>query len=546
VTVGLLLEAGAYATAVDERLSAWTIERFAARLWEKDPTLWSAEPVPELEDRLGWLDLPTRMGKKVEGLEAFGREVSGGGFRHVVVLGMGGSSLAPEVYQAVFGNRPEYPELLVLDSTHPSSVLAIEQEISLAHTLFIVSSKSGTTIETLSFFRYFWDRAANESKAPGDHFVAITDGGGPLESLAAERSFRRVFNPPADVGGRYSALTEFGLVPAAAIGVDLHQLIEGADRAARMCGPNTVTAHNPGLALGAFLGELAIAGRNKATFLAPPSLRPLVAWVEQLVAESTGKDQTGIAPVGGDEGAATLGHDRALVVIGLENDASRGHLAPRGDRSPPAAHLRLGSVADLGGAMFVLEVAIAAASSALTINPFDQPDVQVAKDLARRAMDGGLDAGQVEEVDALDARLQERIAEWLRGIQPPEYVGLHAYLPPTAATRVALETARAAIRDERGVAAMFDFGPRFLHSTGQLHKGGPPVGRFLQVIDRAVPHLDVPETDFGFEDLIAAQAIGDIKALQDRGQQVLRVNLGATGAEGLETVMTAVVAAAKQ
>jgi len=543
VTVGVWGEAGPHQAAVDERLAAWAAESFAIRLWEKDPTLWSAEPVAELEDRLGWLDLPGRMNGLIPDLKSFGSDTAGRGIRHVVVLGMGGSSLAPEVFQAVLGNRPSHPELLVLDSTHPGAVQALAERITLTKTVFVVSSKSGTTLETLSFFRYFWERVAAETESPGGQFVAVTDPGSALETLAKDRGFRRIFNAPSDVGGRYSALTEFGLVPAAAIGADLASLADGAGRAALSCGPKVAVAENPGLSLGAFLATLAAAGRNKATFLAVPRLRPLVPWIEQLVAESTGKDQRGIVPVGGDDGATEFGSDRAFVAIDLVDDTLDADVAAVENSGHPVARLRLDRVSDLGGAMFVLEIAVAAAGAALGIHPFNQPDVQLAKGLARRAMDGDLDTAGVVQRDALDPSLVEYLREWLDGITAPEYVGIHAYLPPTVATRAALETARSAIRDGRHVAATSDFGPRFLHSTGQLHKGGPPVGRFLQVIDQPHPHLDVPESDFSFEKLIGAQALGDYQALRERGQRVLRVSLGDSGAEGLQAVMSAVVEA---
>ncbi len=545
MTVRVTGEAGPHQAAVDDLIAAWAADGFATRLWEKDPTLWSAEPVAELADRLGWLDLPGRMNALIPDLESFGSEIAGRGFRHVVVLGMGGSSLAPEVFQAVLGNRPSHPELRVLDSTHPGAVQALAERITHTNTLFVVSSKSGTTLETLAFFRYFWNRVAADMESPGENFIAVTDPGSALEALATDRGFRRIFNAPSDVGGRYSALTEFGLVPAAVIGADLTSLAEGARKAVLSCGPEVAVAENPGLALGAFLGTLAAAGRNKATFLAAPRLRPLVPWIEQLVAESTGKDQRGILPVGGDDGATKFGSDRAFVAIELGDDALEAEVAALENSGHPVARLRLDRVSDLGGAMFVLEIAVAATGAALGIHPFNQPDVQLAKGLARRAMDGDLDTAGVAPRNALDPGLAEHVRKWLDGITAPEYVGIHAYLPPTVATRAALETARSAIRDGRRVAATYDFGPRFLHSTGQLHKGGPPVGRFLQVTDRPHPHLDVPESDFSFQKLIGAQALGDYQALRARGQRVLRVSLGDTGAEGLEAVVGAVVDASQ-
>ena len=544
MTTSLSIEPGAYTSNVAERLADWKRSGFASRLWDKDPTLWSRDAVPELDDRLGWLDLPARMVDIRADLVAFGQEVVEAGFRQVVVLGMGGSSLAPEVFQAVLGNRPPHPALIVLDSTHPAAVVGVADAIPIASTLFIVSSKSGTTLETMSFFRYFWSKVVDVSNAPGTQFVAVTDPGSTLEELAVERKFRRVFRAPSDVGGRYSALTEFGLVPAATIGADLDALEMGARSATKACGPDRIGDQNPGIALGAYMGELALAGRDKATFLAPPALQPLVAWIEQLVAESTGKDRRGIVPIGGDEEARNLGEDRAVIVLDLAEQTLDDELESLRQSSMPLAHLRLAGPQDLGGAMFILEVATAAAGAAIGIHPFNQPDVQLAKNLARRAMAGELDGEEVVEVSVLDPSLNDHVGGWLDGVAAPEYVGIHAYLPPTRATRAALGAARRAVRDGKGVAATFDFGPRFLHSTGQLHKGGPATGRFIQVIDHAEPQLLVPETDYTFGKLIAAQALGDYQALVERGQKVLLVSLGDSGAEGLEALLVAVAQAA--
>jgi transaldolase/glucose-6-phosphate isomerase len=353
-----------------------------------------------------------------------------------------------------------------------------------------------------------------------------------------------VFNAPPDVGGRYSALTEFGLVPAATIGVDLYRLRMSALETAGHCGSRVKPGDNPALALGAFLGELADAGIDKATFLTSRRYRPLVAWIEQLVAESTGKERRGIVPIGGDDNSVEFGPDRTFIVID-EPDDSLDEVADNllAD-GRTLTRLTLDDPTDLGGAMFILEMAVAGAGAILEINPFNQSNVQLAKELARQAMAGDLDTSDVEQVDVGDPGLGDHLAEWLRGLVPPGYVGIHAYLPPTAATRSAFETARRSIRDGRGVATTFDFGPRFLHSTGQLHKGGPGGGRFLQVIDEPDTDVDVPETGFSFGRLINAQALGDHQALQDNGRSVLFVNLGGTGADGLSTLLEAIAAAA--
>ncbi len=529
------------------RLQGWDDAEFAARLWAKDPTLWSAEPQPELIDRLGWLGLAARLTDHLEQLEAFGAEVVAAGFRHVVVLGMGGSSLAPEVYQATFGNAPGHPELLVLDSTHPSSVAAVADSIDLDTTLFIVSSKSGTTLETLSFFRCFWDRVGAVTDTPGDHFVAVTDPGSTLAELAAERGFRHTFLAPPDVGGRYSALTEFGVVPAAAIGTDLAALQTAAAEATSQSAPGVTASESAGLRLGATLGELTLAGRDKVTFVTADGLAAFPAWIEQLIAESTGKDQTGIIPVGGEPVAAAsaYGSDRTFVILEFAADPLDDTAAALSAADHPVIRVRLDSTADLVGAMFLFEVAVAAAGAVLGIHPFNQPDVQLAKELARRAMDGDLDTADVIEHDALEPDLEDTIRAWLAGIGPGEYVGIHAYLAPTPETAATLQEARLAIRDARHVATTLDFGPRFLHSTGQLHKGGPNTGRFLQVIDHPAPMVPVPETNYDFGKLVGAQALGDHQALRGRDRSVLLVCLGDSGATGLTALRDAVVAAAR-
>jgi len=542
VTVSVSIEAGSVAGAVEARLAGWADARFGERLWSKDPTLWFDESVDEIENRLGWLDLPNQIPPRAADLSRFAGRIRLDGIEAVVVLGMGGSSLAPEVFQGVFGNAKGHPRLHVLDSTHPAAVRTIEDQVDLSSTLFVVSSKSGTTLETLSFFRYFWEKVSKLETDPSRHFVAITDAGSSLDRLAEERGFRNTFHAPPDVGGRYSALTEFGLVPAAAIGVDLDLLYASAKSAAEECGRDVAVDKNPALVLGAFLGEAARAGRDKATFVSSPALRPISAWIEQLVAESTGKSGTGIVPIIGDERATNLGGDRAIVSIEQVGEPSVAAVESAATQGHPTAQVRLADLHDLGGAMFLLEMAVAAAAAILEIHPFNQPDVQLAKKLARDAMSGDLDSEGVVEVAALDPDLGGEVSRWLAEAVPPRYVSIQAYLPPTAAVAAGMETVRRLIRDATGTATSFAFGPRFLHSTGQLHKGGPP-GLFLQVVDDATDALSVPESAFTFNELIAAQSLGDYGALRQRGHGVLRVGLGDSGAQGLEALVDAVVAA---
>jgi transaldolase/glucose-6-phosphate isomerase len=527
------IELGGYTQQVTPRLTRAASEKVASRIWQKDHTVWSLSPLPELADRLGWLSLPETMRALVPELTAFADQVAAERFSHVVLLGMGGSSLAPEVFQSTFGGRPGRPSLIVLDSTHPDAVRAVERRIDLGRTLFVVSSKSGGTSETMSFFRYFWSRyGAGEA---GTHFVAITDPGTSLETLARERGFRRVFQAPPDVGGRYSALTVFGLVPAALIGVDLSGLLDGALAMAAASGPGKEGADNPSVALGVALGTLARGGRNKLTLFASRSIAQLPAWIEQLVAESTGKQGVGIVPVDGEplREAARYGADRVFVSIAVKGEQDQrvaATLSSLAGLGHPVITIELGRPLDLGQEFFRWEMATAVAGAQLGIHPFDQPDVQVAKELARRAMERAQgEDGPGAGSPALDdpQAWRDAVSAWLESASPEDYIGVQAYLAPTEGMAAALGSLRERLGRRTGLATTCGFGPRFLHSTGQLHKGGPNSGLFLQLTDRPAADLPVPETSYTFGQLIRAQAAGDAAALGQRGRRVLGVDLGA-------------------
>jgi transaldolase / glucose-6-phosphate isomerase len=532
-----------YQRRVDRRLKDWQNAQFAARVWQKDDTLWSKEPQPELTDRLGWLELPENMEKQVGGLTAFAGQVKADGIKHVVLLGMGGSSLAPEVFQQTFGNASGYPELRVLDSTHPAAVKAVEARIDLARTIFLVSSKSGTTTETNSFFYYFWDKLKQIDANPGAHFVAITDPGTPLEKLATERNFRATFSAPPDVGGRYSALTVFGLVPAALIGVNIGEILARARSMAAACGPAAADGSNPGLILGAALGELALRKRDKVTFLCSPSLAAFPAWAEQLIAESTGKDRKGIVPVANENLAAPekYANDRFFVYLRLEADENHAldrQVAALQANGHPVARIELNDKRDLGQEFFRWEFAVAAAGAALGIHPFNQPDVQLAKDLARKAMDSAGVSKRArkprEEVAVADSdALRNGVASWLAKKKARDYVAVQAYIEPSADHLERLKGICALIQERLGVAATLGFGPRFLHSTGQLHKGGPKSVLVLQIVDQLAENLSVPETNYTFDALIQAQALGDFAALKQRRRRIIRINLGDDTTSGL-------------
>jgi len=434
----------------------------------------------------------------------------------------------------------------VLDSTHPDAVTALADDLNLERTLFVVASKSGTTTETLSFFRYFWDRVSGVTDTPGDHFVANTDPGSNLEELAEERDFRAVFLAPSDVGGRYSALTPFGLVPAALMGIDIKELLDRAWSAEAGSDFCVEAPNNSGLELGAALGELAEAGRDKVTFVTSPTLDSFPAWQEQLIAESTGKDDTGIVPVADEplDDPDHYGDDRAFVYFYLDGEQDRdtiGTLDALDEAGHPVISVRLNDRYDLAREMYRWEMGVAAAGAVLGIHPFNQPNVEAAKRLARQAMqsDDGTD-GETRTIAANDVgTLEKALADWLGNADDTSYLGVQAYLAPSNETTAALNDLVTALRNRTGLATTLGYGPRFLHSTGQLHKGGPPNGLFLQLVDAPRNDVPVPETDYTFRELIAAQATGDYQALQEADRTVLRVRVDASSLGDLaETIQT--------
>lgn len=540
----LTLEIGDFKNQVEARLKLWREESFTRRLWAKDPTLWVSESQPEISNRLGWLVLPEMMYERLEDLISFADQVKSQEISHVILLGMGGSSLAPDIFQRTFGNARGYPELIVLDSTHPSAVLSVEERLDLRSTLFLVSSKSGTTLETLSLFRYFWKKVEEVTERPGHHFVAITDPGTSLAQLAKERGFRRLFEASADVGGRYSAFTYFGLVPAVLIGLDVHKMLDRAWIAAENCAFCVSEKSATGIILGAAIGEIA-KRRDKLTFMASPAISSFPDWVEQLIAESTGKDGKGILPVVSEPSDSPLeyGHDRFFVFLVLEEEKNP-KLDEWGETLRKAGHpvvwLELKDKFDLGREIFAWEVAVACAGSVLGIHPFNQPDVQLAKDFTWRAMEGGRQQVKDEEegVETLPVseqkKLERAIKNWVSQAQEGDYVAIQAFLNPTPKTTTALQDIRREFFKRTKLATTLGYGPRFLHSTGQLHKGGRNNGLFIQVIDEPAENLPIPATDYDFNTLIRAQSLGDYQALKQRGRRVLRIDLKGDGEEGLK------------
>ncbi len=479
----------------------------------------------EIEDRLGWLTVSEAMLELAPELNEFAAECRSDGFTDVVLLGMGGSSLGPEVIRRSYahagpGALGDGLRLQVLDSTHPDRIAAVQESIDIAHTLFIVSSKSGGTIETLSHYRHF------ATLAEPRQFVVVTDPGSPLQKLASDDGLRRTFLNPPDIGGRYSVLSLFGLVPAALMGVDVEVLLHGCQVAEQNCAHHDSSESNSGLWLGAALGELARHGRDKLTFIVAEPIESFGLWVEQLVAESTGKHGRGILPVA-DEPLGdpdVYGEDRVFVYL-RNTDSPDEQLDDAVEKLGSAGHptftLATHGPTDLGRVFFLAEFAVAVAGWALEINPFDQPNVQEAKDNTKRVLDG-LPTHPIPNPPVAD---DQALEELLGDAEPPHYVAIMGYLNPSDELDSAVASLRSAIRDATGAAVTFGYGPRFLHSTGQLHKGGPPNGRFLQLVDQPREDIDIPGAAYSFATLIAAQSAGDLQTLRDHGLAAERVHL---------------------
>jgi hypothetical protein len=540
--------------AIAERLARWDDERVAERLWAKDGSLWagSGKPAQELTRWLGWLDLPASMGGRVAELEHLARDVREDGYARAAVLGMGGSSLAPELFARTFPGSGL--ELRILDSTHPDAVREFRDWAQASRTLFCVSSKSGSTTEPNAF------HAAMSAFAPALDFLAITDPGSSLADVARGQEFRGIVDGPPDVGGRYSALSVFGLVPAVLHGVDLDALLGRAQAMADAC--HRPASANPGLRLGAFMGEAALAGRDKLTIIATRRLASFGDWAEQLIAESTGKAGRGIVPIVGEplQDAERYGADRAFVVITLDEPAAPelAELAELADLASaleglghPVTRIGIGDPYELGGEFVRWEVATAAAGIILEIDPFDQPNVQESKDATRELLeafraDGRLPAAvPLAERDGISADGDPgvlgapgdpvaAVTELLGRVGAGDYIALLAYLPRTTVEVERLQRIRAQLGAGSGVATTLGFGPRFLHSTGQLHKGGPPSGVYLQLTAEPERDLPIPGWAETFGTLVAAQALGDLRSLQARGRRALRLH----GAD-TDTLLTA-------
>jgi transaldolase/glucose-6-phosphate isomerase len=503
-----------YEEPVTKRVKRAADEDVERRIWAHDGTLWAPEGTPEVTNRLGWLTIGSKMLEDLDSIQGLAEDVRAEGYTDAVLLGMGGSSLAPEVFRrSLKSPGPDALRLHVLDSTDPAQARAVADAIDLDKTLFIVSSKSGGTIETLTQFEYFHSRQPD-----GKHFVAITDPGSGLLELAQKHGFRRAFENDPDIGGRYSALSYFGLVPAALAGVDVGAVLETGEVAVQNCEQRD---GNIGLWLGLALGELALHGRDKLTFVIDDPIGSFGLWAEQLVAESTGKQGRGILPIA-DEPLAdpgSYGSDRVFLHLADEEAPDDEHakaMAGLSKAGHPVLTLRAHGVEDLGRIYFLFEFATAVAGWVLEINPFDQPNVQEAKDNTARVLERG--AGDVDEGD---------VSALLEGLEPPGYVAILGFLPYSDAVDAAIERLRARLIERFGVATTWGYGPRYLHSTGQFHKGGPATGRFLELVHDSDDDLEIPGRSFGFRTLISAQADGDLQTLRDHGLSAARVRLSA-------------------
>jgi glucose-6-phosphate isomerase/transaldolase/glucose-6-phosphate isomerase len=549
-----------YEKAIADGLASLALDRVVSRIWRKDWTVWREDPA-EVKNRLGWLTSPRSMGKELSGIKAYVRDVRKKGFSRALLLGMGGSSLAPFVLSDVYETRPGYLDLDVLDLTDPAVVLAWRKNLVPAKTLFIVSSKSGSTVETASFFKYFWNWTADHlGKDPaGEHFVAITDPGSPLEEEARALGFGAIFPGEPEIGGRFSALSPFCLVPAALKGIRVESLVATAAKMSDLCRREPDLMANPGAFLGTVLGILAGQGRDKLTLLLPPGLRSFGLWLEQLIAESTGKEGKGIFPVAGEQlgPAGVYGNDRLFVRIKEKGDAKGDAASRRIEKAGfPLLTLTLPRLSHLGGQFFLWEFATAVVGRFLGINPFDQPNVETAKKKAREILEyyrehgvlpgekprfrsGGISVFTDLKAGSLEGCLKMFIGSAKRG----DYFAIQAFVAPSRKTDAALNKLRLRLRDRTRLATTVGYGPRFLHSTGQLHKGDRGNGLFIQITaddERDAPIPDSPgangsSVSFGL--LKAAQARGDFEALRSLGRRIIRFHLEKNLPAGLERLL---------
>ena len=559
--------------AVQSALKDWQTNNKMARLWRGDPSLWTSD---DEEKWVGWLPVVDDQLSHLKQFTDAASDAAKAGFTHALLLGMGGSSLCPEVLKITYGKQPGHPELHVLDSTDPAQIKSIESQVDLAKTLCIVASKSGSTLEPNIFKQYFFDRmqqTVGKDKA-GDHFIAITDPGSKMQQVAEGDKFRKIFFGIASIGGRYSALSNFGMVPAAVMGLDLSKFLQRTNEMVQACKPEIPADENPGAVLGAILGTLGNLGRNKVTIITSPGIHDLGAWLEQLIAESTGKIGKGLVPVDREALGApeVYGGDRVFVHLRLANEpdmAQKQKLDVLKTAGHPVVEIELTDTYDLGQEFFRWEIATAVAGSILKINPFNQPDVEASKIVTRQLTeeyeksgklpeetplfdDGNIklftderNAANLNKLAGSDRSLAGFLRAHLSQFNPGDYMALLGYIEMNGAHEESLQAIRHAVRDRKHVATCLGFGPRFLHSTGQAYKGGPNTGIFLQITCDDANDLPVPGQKYTFGIVKAAQARGDFQVLADRKRRALRVHLSKDVEAGLENLGRAVVNALK-
>ncbi len=545
---------GSFQQDVDEALQNLQRDNLVRRIWAKDATVWHEDPAHHkiIRNALGWLTIIEEQIPSIARVETVAQDIQQAGFQHVLLLGMGGSSLCPEVFRMTFGVLPGFPELHVLDSTVPSQVRSFEQRVDLSKTLCIVASKSGSTTEPLVFQKYFFERMKEAvGEKAGEHFVAITDPGSLLERMAQEQRFRHILPGVPEIGGRYSALSNFGMVPAALMGVDVKRVLQQADRMRQSCDASVPATINPGVKLGTVLGCLAKRGRDKMTIIASPVLWDLGAWLEQLLAESTGKEGKGVIPVDDEPPGASAhyGQDRVFVYIRYDAnvDADQERVVAELEESGhPIIRIHISDLLNLGQEFFLWEMATAVAGSILEINAFDQPNVQESKDNTKAYLEKFSETGALPESSPLvadgemkiyadelnrknlgdEGTIEGLVASHVAQIQAGDYVAINAYVERTDEVHRTLTRIREKVRKGKLVATTLGYGPRFLHSTGQLHKGGPNSGVFWQITCDDDPDLPIPGESYSFGTLKAAQALGDMQSLSSRQRRVIRVHVG--------------------
>lgn len=554
---------GPYEKDIGRALGEIATKTVIRRIWKKDWTVWGAEP-KEIFDRLGWLTAAHDIEQGIPAMETAVREVREAGYEQAFVLGMGGSSLAPEVFSRIFKTVPGYLDLEILDSTDPSAVLRVQKKLDVKRTLFIVSSKSGTTVETNAFLNIFYKQTLEKlgEKRAGDHFTAITDPGTPLAGLARKYGFRGIFLANPELGGRFSVFSPFGLFPAALKGVDLSKILQSALEMVRLSQIPSASPENPGAYLGAILGALALAGRDKATFILSPKLKSFGLWLEQLLAESTGKNGKGILPVLEEDIAprAIYGKDRVFILLGGQGSPSRKKALNELIKSNfPLVMIPVPKLYSLGGQFFLWAMATAVAGFILKVNPFDQPNVDASKKKTQEFLRSYKESGMVPQPrpslvqdgisvfgESPAGDLRSAFQSFLNLSRPGDYISIQAFLSPGARIAGALEKLRRCVRNRTGLAVTWGFGPQFLHSTGQIHKGDGGNGLFIQLTADDAEDLFIPDrpdsssASLSFGVLKAAQAWGDWGALKNAGRRVIRLHLGKELMSGLKKIIALV------